>query len=373
MDRRGTETARQDLAHGAARTSELRETGFEVVGRAEEEATFVDLSGSALSQDQRAALSRRIRHAMEQTLPLGTPTPAPARTVIPPSQRGLNAYNTYKQTILLGGRQFPSAGAVPPEPVAPGPVSTRAEPPRELATPLLPAAPYNPAPYDAAPSSAAPSNEEMADGLALRGSFVRTVGLPTAPPPRRSRRPPSLDATGVEVEPPFEEEHEAFKLDRPLGSASLLPPEPAIAEPPPWKWPDSRPSWEPAQRAPQPDPHPPPLPAPVTGAPSDLRHVMLPPRPGPGDFDPPSSPASPSDVVAGFGTSAAPSRSSEVRPAAPQPLFGSLPSANPFAGFEAPSESFAQRFLIVFIVALAVVGLFALAAIAFGFLGKTGG
>jgi hypothetical protein len=49
-----------------------------------------------------------------------------------------------------------------------------------------------------------------------------------------------------------------------------------------------------------------------------------------------------------------------------------LPSADPLAGYEAPREGYLQRFLIVFVVALAVVGMFALCAIAFGFLGKTG-
>jgi hypothetical protein len=53
-------------------------------------------------------------------------------------------------------------------------------------------------------------------------------------------------------------------------------------------------------------------------------------------------------------------------------LLTDLPSANPFEGFEAPRETFVQRFLIVFVVALAVVGLFALAAMAFGILGKIG-
>jgi hypothetical protein len=382
LDRRGAETARQALAaelHGVARDPELRETGFEMVGTGdEEEATFVDVSGRPLSHEQQAALSRRIRHAMEQTLPLGTPTPGPVQTMIPPSQRGPNAYNAYKQTILLGGRQSPLVGAAPPEPAEPAPVSTRAEPQHaSLATPLVPAAPPGQVPFSQAPFGEAPfgepvSSEGMADGLALRGSFVRAVGLPTAPPPRRSRRPLAPEGMDLESEAPFEEEHEAFKLDRPLGNASLLPPEPASAEPPPWKWPEPRASWEPALRVPLPDDYPPPVSAPLPGALPDLRNVMLPPRPGPGDFDPPSSPSTASGAAAGLGRSAAPLGHPAVRPPAPQPLFGSLPSANPFAGFEAPSESFAQRFLIVFIVALAVVGVFALAAIAFGFLGKTG-
>jgi hypothetical protein len=49
-----------------------------------------------------------------------------------------------------------------------------------------------------------------------------------------------------------------------------------------------------------------------------------------------------------------------------------LPGADPFAGFVAPTPSLAQRWLVVVVVALAVVGLCSLAAIALGLLGKTG-
>jgi hypothetical protein len=49
-----------------------------------------------------------------------------------------------------------------------------------------------------------------------------------------------------------------------------------------------------------------------------------------------------------------------------------LPTSDPFAGFVAPPPSVAQRWLVVVVVALAVVGLCSLTAIAFGFLGKTG-
>lgn len=363
-DRRGAALTREDLAaelYGVARAPQHGGAGFEAMGSGdEEESTFVEMPVRPLSHEQQVALSRRIRNAMEQTLPLGTPTPGPAAAAIPPSQRsgerGLNAYNTYKQTILLGGRQSPFAGASPPEPVAPAPVSTRVEPSElNLPTPLVPV----PMPSAELPSA------EMAEGLALRASFVRPVGLPTAPPPRRSRRPSAPDGMGVEAEPPSEEEHEAFKLDRPIGS-SMIPPEPAVVEPPPWKWPEPRASSEPALRAPLRNGYQPPLRAPGSSPAADLRSVMLPPRPGPGDFDPPSSP------VAAQGAAAESWRPSLGRRSAPQPLLTDLPSVNPFAGFEAPSESFAQRSLIVFIVALAVVGLFALAAVAFGFLGKTG-
>ena len=152
----------------------------------------------------------------------------------------------------------------------------------------------------------------------------------------------------------------------------MLPPEPPVAEPPPWKWPEPRASIEPALRAPASSAYPPLSQALPPSALQDPRSLMLPPRPGPGDFDPPSSPATAQGALPDLRTSSPSWVPSRTRPPAPQPLLTELPSANPFAGFEAPSESFAQRSLIVFIVALAVVGLFALAAIAFGFLGKTG-
>lgn len=54
------------------------------------------------------------------------------------------------------------------------------------------------------------------------------------------------------------------------------------------------------------------------------------------------------------------------------PRLDELPTSDPFAGFVAPPPSLAQRWLVVVVVALAVVGLCSLAAIAFGLLGKTG-
>jgi hypothetical protein len=100
---------------------------------------------------------------------------------------------------------------------------------------------------------------------------------------------------------------------------------------------------------------------------------MLPPPPQAGDYEPASSPSSvPPAPRPPSAPSAAAGRERRVVARAPAPpLLTELPSANPFEGFEAPRETFAQRFLIVFVVALAVVGMFALAAIAFGFLGKT--
>jgi hypothetical protein len=57
---------------------------------------------------------------------------------------------------------------------------------------------------------------------------------------------------------------------------------------------------------------------------------------------------------------------------ASDPELAGLPDADPFAGFVAPAPSAAQRWLVVVVVALAVVGLCSLAAIALGLLGKTG-
>lgn len=103
----------------------------------------------------------------------------------------------------------------------------------------------------------------------------------------------------------------------------------------------------------------------VTPVPSS--GVMLPPPPQPGDYELTSSPSSLPPTPAYQRPAVA--AGAHVVPRAPvRPLLSDLPSANPFEGFEAPRESFAQRSLIVFVVALAVVGLFALAALAFGFL-----
>jgi len=100
---------------------------------------------------------------------------------------------------------------------------------------------------------------------------------------------------------------------------------------------------------------------------------MLPPPPQPADYEPPSTPSSlpPAPRVASAPAAAAVA-ATRAPPAPARPLLTDLPSANPFEGFEAPRETFVQRFLIVFVVALAVVGLFALAAMAFGLLGKIG-
>jgi hypothetical protein len=115
--------------------------------------------------------------------------------------------------------------------------------------------------------------------------------------------------------------------------------------------------------------------------------VILPPPPQAHDYELSSSPSAAPPPLALAATaragaslpSAAPPPAAPIlpttRPAArPRASLLDLPSAggNPLAGYEAPRETLWQRSLIVFVVALAVVGLFALGAIAFGFLGKTG-
>jgi hypothetical protein len=239
--------------------------------------------------------------------------------------------------------------------------SGRAEAMRpEMVTPVA----LSPLPPQAFPPGMFPSSErgpaEGADRSALRSSFVRPVGPPSAPPPRRSRRPtaPGEDEASGEVasDAAADSDHEAFALDRPLSvPPGVLPHARRSVEPPDPLLQRGAPALSranPAQHA---------TPVPSSG-------VMLPPPPQPGDYEPASSPSSlpPSPRLQAPAAVAGP----PIVPRAPaRPLLSDLPSANPFEGFEAPRESFAQRSLIVFVVALAVVGLFARAALAFGFLG----
>jgi hypothetical protein len=325
--------------------------GPRVVGRSaasldEEESTVVDGSGIALSQEQNTALARRIQAALEQTLPSGTPKPGYVETTpSPPDATRERNPRWFKQTMLLGLVQPPSSTPAPSEP----------------------------------PPSAV-----------LRASFVRDVGPPTSPPPRRSRR--SAPPLGFDAEPASEaglelpdheqtgheagdheardheardheardhesHDHEAFELDHPIVAPELV-------------------SWsERAARsgsAPLGDAH-------GVVARDGLPPLILPPALGSSmDFGPVPSPSalpSPRRQLERSVSDAAPrgnhgsSRAQVVRPA---PLLIDLPSADPFAGFVAPAASATQRWGIVIVIALAVVGLFSLAAIALGLLGKTG-
>ena len=333
----------------------------------EDEATSVDVLQEALAVEQGAALARRIHSALDQTLPIGTPSPGPVEMA-----GRLAARATFKQTMLLGVPKF----------AAPGPAA--------VAAPV------------AAPGT---------DSSALRASFVRAVGPPTTPPPRRSRRSglPPLDGTafgGAEVVAPGPgssgpervaapsgggvadvADHEAFALDRPIVNPMLSAPLRAAGETGRVSSAGSPNAGSSVSGGGQ-------VVAPFRAYRED--GLMLPPPPQPADFEPPSSPAlsvgiSPASLgmtlpprapgggpggsrprVPGMATPQRPAGIGAVRRPAPLPLLSDLPSVDPFAGFAAPPPSAAQRWIVVFVVALAVVGLFALGAIAFGFLGKTG-
>jgi hypothetical protein len=285
----------------------------------EEESTVVDGSGAALTQEQNTALARRIQTALDQTLPMGTPKPGPVQpTPSPPEATQERNPRWFKQTMLLGLVQPPSSTPAPSEP----------------------------------PSSSV-----------LRASFVRDVGPPTSPPPRRSRRsaPPLADDAEAAAETdhgPGDHEapdHEAFELDHPIVAPELAP----------WSESAVRSGSTPRRDARD-------VPALAARPP-----LILPPAPGSLDFERAPSPYAASAhrqlerSVPGVGLAAShgSARAPAVRSA---PLLLDLPSADPFAGFVAPEASTTQRWGIVLVIALAVVGLFSLAAIALGLLGKTG-
>ncbi|HVZ33284.1 MAG TPA: hypothetical protein VG963_12715 [Polyangiaceae bacterium] len=225
------------------------------------------------------------------------------------------------------------------------------------------------------PTANGPASESpISEGTRLRGSFVRVVGPPTSPPPRRSRRPgpPSQPAPAIEMDP-----HEAFALDRPIPvappSATGTGSAPAMVQTA-----DSavvsRRDWYTANEVPR------------GVEPSSLGRsaLILPPPPGAGDFEPASSPsaAAPPPLPGSLVSGHAPAPSPQVPALSPPwmrattaPLMSAppdLPTINPFAGFEAPRDSWLRRSVIIFVVALALVGVCALAAIAFGLIGKRG-
>lgn len=146
--------------------------------------TAVDGAREVLTQEQQAALARRIRRAMDQsgldqTLPLGTPAPAPVQAkassfMAPPPASpwppasGEAAQLSFKKTMLLG---LPRA-------------SNERTPSPPPATALPPQA-------------------------AVRASLVRDIGPPRTPPPRRSRRVSVAFGADRRVL-----DHDAFQLAR---------------------------------------------------------------------------------------------------------------------------------------------------------------
>jgi hypothetical protein len=326
-------------------------TGFEP--DEEDEATTVD-AGAALTDDEREALARRIHSAMEETLPHGTPPPEPVQPLegapLEEPEPGRVRANPFKQTMLLGLPKLESP-----------------LPPRS-ATPV-------------ASESAVASGPEPA----LMASVVRVVGPPTQPPPRRSRRA-SFSTSALPSEPDQvpvrrsrrapasavqanEPDHEAFVLRHPIVAAER--PKRSGSPPPSRRGVSAVQSAEPSLTSATPR-------LSVAVGRSSLPAVMLPPAPQPEDYEPASSPGTaPPPAALLRATIEPPASLSRTRPPmspryAAVPSLDELPPADPFAGFVAPQPSLAQRWLVVVVVALAVVGLCSLAAIALGFLGKTG-
>lgn len=304
--------------------------------REEDVVTVVDGTREALSEEQSAALARRIRLAMEQpnlgqTLPLGTPAPAPVQSsffITPPAnpaslppESGERAPLSFKKTMLLG---LPRLSA------------------------------------DADASSlAAPSSVPS-----VRASVVREVGPPRTPPPRRSRRAGTfrapdvldadvLDANGLglvdaELEPP---DHDAFQLDHRIVAPEPSSPEPSALAPSASELSRglmNRQAWlglAPSRLA-------------APSPPAPRAALILPPPPGPRELELPEW---------GGGDGAHPGAA--LASSAPM----DLPSADPFAGFIAPPPSIARRWATALVIALAVVGVFALGMLALQWLSRAAG
>jgi hypothetical protein len=319
----------------------------------DDEATTVD-AGAALTADEREALARRIHSAMEETLPHGTPLPEPVRP-FEATEPARDRRGPFKRTMLLGLPKPESPASAGPAVSSPSPV-----PPPASAGPAM----FSPSPVPPPESAGSDAGEP-----ALLASVVRVVGPPTQPPPRRSRRVPSLAS-----EETSEPDHEAFVLthaivtpDRPK-PASVPPSKRTVEDSAPWFV--ERPSTTAANHVA------------VAAARASLPGVMLPPAPRAEDFEPASPVAAapisvPPPAPLLRATIEPPAALSRTRPPMSQrfvpdlPL-DELPASDPFAGFVAPPPSLAQRWLVVIVVALAVVGLCSLAAIALGLLGKTG-
>lgn len=464
----------------AARATDL---GTTLLGPAfgpdeDDEATMVD-AGAELSETDRA-LAHQSR--MSETLPAGTPAPAPAHPAAhrAPAVAPDNSH-FFKQTMMLG------------LPLLQPPASAAASAPALAAAPGVEAA-APPAPAEDAPLSA--------NGAVL-ASLVRVVGPPTQPPPRRVRRVgvggTSIVEAGTAAPGEGDLDHEAFSLSNPIGNpelsrrSSVPAPPPASADagaaaslsslllPRPGGRADDALGTSVARSARADEPLGTPAPRSVrtdeavgTSAPRSARadgalgtsmarsarHDAAPgsslPRSARADDEfgtsvarsaradeaqaapslrPPRADdafgSSAARVVRAddpLGTSARASRSDEgfviappgstssvggvsvrslsarsvelsQRTSYPPPLqatieppaarsrtrppisrsavAGAVPgeelqAVDPFSGFIAPAPSLAQRWLVVVVVALAVVGLCSLAAIAFGLLGKTG-
>jgi hypothetical protein len=336
----------------------------------EDEATTVD-AGAALSADEREVLGRRVHSVMGETQPVGTPPPGPVEAFDEGfAEAARDRRNAFKQTMLLGLPKVESP--VPPATIStPTAVSAAPSPvARVLMTPVsameAPVALASSEHAGAEEASAEPTTAPRAPETtastepALMASVVRVVGPPTQPPPRRSRR-----IGGIASPEPSEPDHEAFVLTNAitpdLSRRSAVP-----AVPPRGPRVDASASSNSNRVA-------------VAASRASLPGVMLPPAPthpelGPTSFPSmmPPAPSLRATIEPPMSSLARTRPPSSQRMIASDPELAGLPDADPFAGFVAPAPSAAQRWLVVVVVALAVVGLCSLAAIALGLLGKTG-
>jgi hypothetical protein len=336
----------------------------------EDEATTVD-AGAALSADEREALGRRVHSVMGETQPVGTPSPGPVEAFDEGfAEAARDRRNAFKQTMLLGlpkvESPVPPATISTPTAVSPAPSPVA----RVLMTPVsameapvaLASSEHSGAEEESAGPTTAPGAPETTASTepALMASVVRVVGPPTQPPPRRSRR-----IGGIASPEPSEPDHEAFVLTNAitpdLSRRSAVP-----AVPPRGPRVDTSASINSNRVA-------------VAASRASLPGVMLPPAPMHPELEPTSFPSMVTPAPSLRATIEPPMSSlartrppSSQRMIASDPELAGLPDADPFAGFVAPAPSAAQRWLVVVVVALAVVGLCSLAAIALGLLGKTG-
>ena len=378
----------------AARVAELEMTrpGPSFALDEDDEATTVDAT-AGLSFEEREALIR-VHSAMEETLPHGTPPPHPVHVVR--SMPGVPTQPVPVAQPMPVAQPVPVAQSMQPVPIASPDHTVQPVPAVQPVQPsqTVPAGgDVEPAPERrnvnifkqtmllGLPSRETPAPAAPVDSGAesvVLASALRVVGPPTQPPPRRSRRVAAADAGpsvalsagplpgGVEPH----SDHEAFSLVHPIAS-----PEPSKRVIPEAALPPS--AALPLETARPGDAALPASAAPPSLAASraSLPGVMLPPAPHPRDYEPDASLGS-ARYAPLRATIEPPSSASRTRPPLARRSVDApnqeLPLSDPFAGFVAPPPSLFQRWLVVVVVALAVVGLCSLAAIALGFLGKTG-
>ena len=400
----------------------------------DEEATMVD-AAAALSEADRMLMARAPSNMAETQL-VGTPFPAQARPVAPVHAPLPDGRHPFKQTMLLGLPRLepPASAAAAPTPVpqstAPASSLAAQDAPASGAAVLaslvrVVGPPTQPPPRRVRRGSAettaggvSPSEGVDLDHEAFVltnpiGDSARRSSVPAAPPsaPRSSGSSPAASLSHLLPPQSVRPRVEAGSPAVSVPSAVSVPP--AVSLPAAVSLPPSSAPAAPAVSAPRAS-EPPAASAPSVGS-NSVRSLGIS-AASVGSNSVRSLGASAASVgsnsVRALGISAASVGSNNVRSLAGRvgepsqrasyppplratiepptalartrppmsrgtvppagPLMDELPATDPFAGFVAPAPSAAQRWLVVVVVALAVVGLCSLAAIAFGLLGKTG-